>query len=33
MSRLRELENTTEEDPEDLLDNDNDNFDAAEDNA
>ena len=33
MSRLRELENTTEEDPEDLLDDDNNNFDAAEDDA
>jgi hypothetical protein len=32
MSRLRELENTTEEDPEGLLD-DDDSFDAAEDDA
>jgi hypothetical protein len=33
MSRLRELENTTEEDPEGLLDDDDDSFDAAEDDA
>jgi len=33
MSRLRELENTAEEDPEDLLDDDDDSFDTAEDDA